>query len=341
MHAGPDEIAEAVRRLSAGRLVAFPTETVYGLGADAWWGEAVARVFAAKGRPSNNPLIVHVSGEAMARRVAGEWPEAASRLAGAFWPGPLSIIVPRGERIAPAVTAGGATMAVRCPDHPITLALLEAYAGVGGGPLVGPSANVSGGVSPTTAGHVREAFTPEEVFVLDGGPCVGGIESTVVVVSAEGAARVLRPGLVTAEEIARVLGKSVVQGGVIDAKKSGVLESPGLLEVHYAPKTRAVLVGPERWDEVMDAVRLGRAVVLTATPRGETGTGVMVMPEEARAYAARLYAALREADAMGMGTIYVEAPAESGVPGNGGVKSDNQGVWSAVMDRLERATARG
>jgi L-threonylcarbamoyladenylate synthase len=344
MQAGPDEIAEAVRRLGAGRLVAFPTETVYGLGADAWSGEAVARVFAAKGRPSNNPLIVHVSGEAMARRVSGDWPEAASRLARAFWPGPLSIIVPRGARIAPSVTAGGSTMAVRCPDHPITLALIEAYEGVGGGPLVGPSANVSGGVSPTTAGHVREAFTPEEVFVLDGGACVGGIESTVVAVTQDGAARVLRPGLVTAEEVARVLRKSVVMGGAggsSDQKKSGVLESPGLLEVHYAPKTRAVLVGPERWEEVMDAVRLGRAVVLTATPRGETGTGVLVMPGEARAYAARLYAALREADAMGVGTIYVEAPASSGMPGNGDLKSDDEGVWRAVMDRLKRATARG
>jgi L-threonylcarbamoyladenylate synthase len=327
MTAGPEEIAEAVRRLRQGRLVAFPTETVYGLGADALSEAAVRGVFAAKGRPSHNPLIVHVSSEAMARRVSGSWPEAAATLAARFWPGPLSIIVPRGESIPDQVTAGGSTMAVRCPAHPITLALIEAFAG----PIVGPSANLSGGVSPTTAAHVRDSFADELVYVLDGGACTGGIESTVVSVVG-GHARVLRPGLITPAMIAETLSPGSVDISPREPA-SGVLESPGMLSVHYAPKAPAFLVKPEDWPQAV-----GRGVTVSA----RDGSSVL-MPEDAEGYAAKLYAALREADAIcqspgrGVGRsvagamILIEHPA-------GALSEGSGGLWTAIIDRLTRAT---
>ncbi len=313
MTAGPEEIAEGVRRLGESRLVAFPTETVYGLGADARSKAAVRRVFDAKGRPSNNPLIVHVSGEAMARRVSGGWPGTAATLAARFWPGPLSIIVPRGDEIPDQVTAGGSTMAVRCPAHPITLALIEAF----GGPIVGPSANLSGGVSPTTAAHVREAFTEDEVFVLDGGACSGGIESTVVSVLGD-RARVLRPGLITPGMIAAALGPGSVEASAWE-HASGTLESPGLLSVHYAPKARAILVEPRDWH---------RCVGTGVTVSSRAGSTI-VMPGDAEGYASRLYAALREADAMKPAVILIENPAAGDAAG---------GLWTAILDRLTRAT---
>jgi L-threonylcarbamoyladenylate synthase len=315
MSAGPEEIAEGVRRLAEGRLVAFPTETVYGLGADALSGAAVRRVFQAKGRPSHNPLIVHVSDLAMARRHAGEWPRSATALAERFWPGPLSIIVPRGEAIPTEVTAGGTTMAVRCPAHPITLALIEAF----GKPIVGPSANRSGGVSPTAASHVRGAFSEAEVLVLDGGPCTGGIESTVVSV-AGGHARILRPGLITPAEIEAVLGAGSVDAAP-HAPASGPLESPGLLGVHYAPTTPAKLVGPGDWAKVS-----GPGV--TVSTREDA---LIRMPANARGYAAHLYAALRQADAMNAPAIFIEDPRPAADDGEGA-------LWAAIMDRLTRAT---
>lgn len=332
MSAGPEEISIALARLRVGGLVAFPTETVYGLGADARSADAVRRVFAVKGRPSTNPLIVHVSGEEMARKVAGAWPREASALARAFWPGPLSIIVPRGAGIPGEVTAGGPTMAVRCPEHPITLALLEAF----GGPLVGPSANPSGRISPTRAEHVREAFSEEDVYVLDGGPCTGGIESTVVSVvgGGEGGVRVLRPGLIGADAIAKALGVASV---VMEAKRAGgetAMESPGQLLSHYAPRTAAHLFAKERWAEV--AARAERSRVVVVSPRGRTlakgvHSTVIAMPADAAGYAARLYEALREADAVGAEAIYVEDPLEAGDDGW-------RTLGAAVMDRLTRAT---
>ncbi|MEX2218369.1 MAG: L-threonylcarbamoyladenylate synthase [Phycisphaerales bacterium] len=321
-HAGPEEIARAVAILRAGGVVAFPTETVYGLGADALNGGAVARVFALKGRPAGNPLIVHVTGEEMAGRVAAAWPHEAAKLARAFWPGPLTIVLPASRAVPKAVTAGGPTVAVRCPDHLVTLSLLEAF----GGPLVGPSANPSGRVSPTTAAHVREVFSGADVFVLEGGPCRGGIESTVVslvsVRGGAGSARVLRPGLIGAEELSIVLGHPVEEGSA--AAEAGPAPSPGMQEVHYAPAARAV---------VFEAGDLGR--VLASAPRVEvlTHSGLIVaaphtaigLPSEANAYAARLYAALREADALKPDLIAIERPPAEGAQ------------WAAVADRLARA----
>jgi L-threonylcarbamoyladenylate synthase len=321
--AGPEELAEAVRRLRAGGLVAFPTETVYGLGADALNEAAVRRVFALKGRPETNPLIVHVADEAGARAVAADWPAEASRLARRVWPGPLTIVVPRSPRLPPIVTAGGPTVGVRCPDHHLTLALLEAF----GGPLVGPSANPSGRVSPTTAEHVRESFAESEVYVLDGGACRGGIESTVVTL-AEPSPRVLRAGLVTAAELSDAMGRPVEPFRPASAVE-GPAPSPGTLPVHYAPRTPAVLFEPEDWPRVLGAAGGPVAVLSHAERPCPPPHRLIRMPEGAGAYAARLYAALREADRPGTALIAVERP-----PGG----PPDEEVWAAIADRLARAT---
>ncbi|HLO42314.1 MAG TPA: L-threonylcarbamoyladenylate synthase [Phycisphaerales bacterium] len=333
MHAGPEEIAEGVRRLHAGRLVAFPTETVYGLGADARSERAVAGVFAAKGRPAENPLIVHVSSVEMARGVVWAWPRAADVLAHAFWPGPLTLVLPKASWVPSNVTAGGTTVGVRCPDHPLTLALIDAF----GGPIVGPSANRSGRVSPTTAEHVRASFEDELVFVVDGGPCRGGIESTVVDLS-DGRVRILRPGLITPGMIAQVLPGVLSGPGEDLAAHDGVLRSPGLLEQHYAPVARAVLVDVE---ELGSLRGLGKPVVVIA-PQGagiEPSADVVILPADARGYAAGLYAGLREADArcasMAGSTIAVVRPRFAGVD------ADEAALWQAILDRLRRATASG
>jgi L-threonylcarbamoyladenylate synthase len=334
----PEQIAEAVKRLNGGGLVAFPTETVYGLGADALSEAAVQRVFQVKGRPSHNPLIVHVSGEEMAKSVAAEWPEDARKLAERFWPGPLSIVVPKLESVPRIVTGGGPNVAVRCPAHPLTLALLEAF----GGPLVGPSANVSGFVSPTTAEHVREAFDERDVMVLDGGACTGGIESTVVSVVG-GKARVLRSGLIDAAVIGEVLGREVecADSGVVSSIPNAATppESPGQLSSHYAPKAKAVMVEEGALENVVNQVN-GECVVIThiqeesksfpqpLPSRKGLSMHMIRMPADARGYARRLYSALREADAMHPALIVIVMPPD---------ESKNP-VWRAVRDRVKRAT---
>lgn len=320
--AGPEEIAAAIAVLRAGGVVAFPTETVYGLGADALDAAAVRRVFELKGRPPTNPLIVHVSGEAMARRVAAHWPPEASRLAQAFWPGPLTLVLPKAAHVPPEVTAGGPTVALRCPDHRVTLALLDAFAH----PLVGPSANPSGGVSPTTAEHVREAFEASRVYVLEGGPCRGGIESTVLDLTSSPPC-ILRPGPISAAQIAAVLGGPVAEHPLPgDVPASGaVARSPGLHPVHYAPRARAVLFERQHLADML--ARTHRAVVithsgLTVSPPHQ----IIRMPASAPGYAARLYAALREADALRPDLIAIERP-----------PADDP-LWRAILDRLTRAT---
>jgi len=336
MDAGPEQVAEAVRRLSAGGVVAFPTETVYGLGADALNPDAVAHVFRLKGRPANNPLIVHVSGPAMAREVVAEWTPDADRLADAFWPGPLTIVLPKADRVPDIVTAGGPTVAVRCPDHPLTLALLEVF----NGPLVGPSANPSGFISPTTADHVRAAFTappsrgeafpdPDTfhlgVFVLDGGPCRVGIESTVISL-AENPARILRPGMVSAEQIAAALGKPVVESPPSPASDAAPLASPGLMRSHYAPRKRVVLAPSE-----LAGVDFNQSmtVISARAMRASRTIRVIAMPADPADYARAIYAAMRDADAHGPGDlIVVETPWEGDEP---------PARWRAVADRLRRA----
>lgn len=324
---GPEEIAIAVERLRAGQLVAFPTETVYGLGADATREDAIARVYATKGRPSNNPLIVHVTDAAMAERYTTAWSKDAAALAQAFWPGSLSIILPKGREIPLLATGGGPNVALRSPAHPLTLALIAAF----GKPLVGPSANRSGRVSPTMAEHVREAFTDDQVYVLDGGPCAGGIESTVVDLTRPGP-MILRPGLISADEIATVLGKSVAVASPTRNNQSAPLLSPGLLTVHYAPEARAILVKSE---EIGTALADGaaRVVVLAWSERAKSAPGLVIrMPENAAEYAAMLYRALRDADATKPGLIAIEDVPRSS-------DSKEEAVWEAVRDRLKRATA--
>lgn len=313
---GPEEIAAAITALRSGALVAFPTETVYGLGADATRADAVARVYALKGRPANNPLIVHVSSEDMARACAAHWPDAASRLASAFWPGPLTIVVPRSAGIPAIVTAGGPNVALRCPAHPLTLALIEAC----GFPLVGPSANPSGFVSPTTAAHVREAFP--DLLVLDGGPCSGGIESTVI--SLEPAPRILRAGLIGPTEIERVLAEPVTAAQPAPSS-AGPLESPGLLERHYSPRTRCIVRDASDRTAPPDPATITIAI---APAREDSHT--IVLPADARGYAAGLYAALREADARAGKLIVIHRPPSTGPEAE---------VWRAIHDRINRAAA--
>ncbi|HET6576466.1 MAG TPA: L-threonylcarbamoyladenylate synthase [Fimbriiglobus sp.] len=299
----PDTVRRAAGVIRAGGLVAFPTETVYGLGANALDAKAVARIFAAKGRPAHNPLIVHVADEAQARRVADEWPETAEKLAAAFWPGPLTLVVPRAEDLSERVTAGGATVAVRCPVHPVARALIAA-AGV---PVAAPSANRSGELSPTRADHV----TVEGVdLILDGGPCPGGIESTVVDVTRP-TVRLLRPGPITVAQLEAVVGRvEVGTAGV------GPLPSPGMLARHYAPRTRLELAETE--DEADALARVYETAGLRVARLKLIGAPAEV--------AARLYAELHALDAGGFDRIVAALPPDAD-------------EWRAVRDRLTRAAA--
>ncbi len=314
-----DALAHAAAHLRAGGLVAMPTETVYGLAALASDAGAVAGVFAAKGRPATNPLIVHACTLEMARSCCASWPEAAAALARAFWPGPLTLVLPKAEWVPEIVTAGGSTVAVRVPRHPVALALIEAV----GEPLVAPSANKSGYVSPTTADHVRGGWSEAEVFVLDGGACEVGLESTVAWVAADGLG-ILRPGVIGADELAREAGVPVVvaDGG------SERFASPGLVGPHYQPTARVVLARSQA--EVDQALRDGPAVVLRppGSARAVVPPSVAIsMPADAGAYARRLYAALREADQPQVPVIVVCVPLGDGP------------VWDAVRERLARACA--
>ena len=318
-------IEHAADRLRAGGLVAFPTETVYGLGADAMNPDAVARVYEIKRRPTRSPLIVHVADEDMARSVAEVWPDDASAIAGAFWPGPVSIIVPRADRLPEVVTGGGATVAIRCPDHPMALALIRAL----GGPLVAPSANLSGELSPTRAEHVRASFTEDEVLVLDGGPCESGIESTVVSV-VDRPARVLRRGVISADRLATAIGGEVVD--VPALVERGERPGPGEGEsgAGYAPRSRVVLFEPGGFADATAAVHGSIvALVITERPALEPPGRVWVMPGDASAYARGLYAALRAADADTPAVIAVELPPSAG-------SEPERAVWSAVLDLLRR-----
>ncbi len=282
----PDEaaIAAGAQALADGRLVAFPTETVYGLGADALDPDAVAGIFAAKGRPTDHPLICHVaSADALAPLVAEVTP-AARALAGAFWPGPLTLVMPRSRAVPDAVTGGRDTVAVRVPAHPVALALLRAF----DGPVAAPSANRFGRPSPTSASDVADEIGDAVAVILDGGPCEIGIESTVIDLTCD-PPQVLRPGRIAAEQVAQVLG------GPVDAVASGPARAPGMLESHYAPGARVAVLAP-------DAVDGLPAAVLVLGPVGG--------PDH---YAARLYAAFRRADAEGAGVILAVPPPAEGI----------------------------
>lgn len=291
-------IAEAAALIRAGELVAFPTETVYGLGANALDAAAVAKIYAAKGRPSSSPLIVHCVDVAMAKRLARIWPSAAEALAARFWPGPLTLVLPKTEAIPANVTAGLDTVGLRVPDHPVALALL-AEAGV---PIAAPSANEFMQLSPTTAEHVRKGLGERVALVLEGGAARVGIESTVL--SLAGPVPVLlRPGMIAREQLEAVIGPVSTVGAFADEAHP----SPGLHERHYSPRAPLYLFQHA-------FARAGRGVVL---PIDELG-------REPAQYAQRLYAALHEADGQGAEWIAVEEPPD-------------EPAWAGVRDRLRRA----
>lgn len=290
-------VEHAAALIRAGRLVAFPTETVYGLGANALDAEAVARIFAAKGRPRTSPLIVHVDSIDMARSFASHWPPSADSLAQRYWPGPLTLVVPKQPSIPDIVTAGLATVGLRMPAHPLALALIRA-AGV---PIAAPSANRFTELSPTAAAHVPEALAD---YVLDGGPARVGIESTVV--SLVEAPVLLRPGVIPIWELEALIGPIRIAG---DAATSGPHTSPGMHVRHYRPATPLVLLAPGQ------APPSGHGALLRIGQE---------MPADPLAYAATLYGTLHSLDAQHFEWIAVEQPSD--LP-----------EWAGVLDRLRRA----
>ena len=305
LSADPAGIAEAAALLRAGGRVALPTETVYGLGADARNGAAVAGIYTAKGRPSFNPLIVHVARPADAARYV-DWPDRAARLAAAFWPGPLTLVLPlrAGHGIASLVTAGLDTLAIRCPAHPVAQALLKAF----DGPVAAPSANPSGKISPTTAAHVLQGLTGRVAAVLDGGAAEIGLESTIV--SLAGAPTLLRHGSITREKLEAALGEPLTE-----ATTPAAITAPGQLASHYAPDAalRLNVTAPEA-DEALLGFGPVEKAALNLSPAGDL-----------REAAANLFAMLRALDAQA-GKIAV-----SPIPA--------RGIGLAINDRLARAAA--
>jgi L-threonylcarbamoyladenylate synthase len=314
----PDTIFEAARRLAAGELVAFPTETVYGLGADARNPAAVAKIFAAKGRPADHPVIVHVGSIAALAVWGVNVPAAARGLAEAFWPGPLTLIVKKAEFVPDAVTGGQDTVGLRCPSHRVAQELLKEFAKVGSGAIAAPSANKFGHVSPTTAEHVRDEFGPQ-LYVLDGGACEVGLESTIVDLS-RGDPVLLRPGAISREDIRAVLGKYPLQ------RDEGAPRTSGTLEAHYAPRTALVLLTPGSLDEEVRSLANVAVLARRAAPRNALVTMWIEAPRDVTRYGHDLYANMRRLDASGAKRILVEAPPDTP-------------EWEAVNDRLGRAAA--
>lgn len=304
-----EEIARAAQILRAGGLVAFPTETVYGLGADASSGPAVARLYAAKGRPAGHPVIVHFADAQAAFTWAREVPEPGRRLAAKFWPGPLTLILKRSPKAGDFVTGGQDSVGLRVPSHPVAQQLLREF----GGGVAAPSANRFGNVSATTAAHVREEL--EVDIVLDGGPSEVGIESTILDLSGS-AVVLLRPGKISAGDLQEF--------NVQSADSSSPRHSGGL-ERHYAPKTPALLVPPHALDA--EIAKRGPKVAVLAFSRPDERVDYWIrMPKDAAGFAQRLYAALRELDGAGCESILIETPPESE-------------EWNAIHDRLQRAAA--
>jgi L-threonylcarbamoyladenylate synthase len=314
-------IDAAARVLRAGGLVAFPTETVYGLGADAANADALRRLYRVKGRPSDHPVIVHVAAGVDLDVYAVDVPNVARALATAFWPGPLTVVLrKRAGRVADEATGGRPTVAVRVPDHPVALALLEAF----GGGIAAPSANRFGRVSPTTAAHVRADLGDEVDLVLDGGPTRVGVESTIVDVSGP-EPLILRVGGIGEDEVARVAGHALAR------RDRGEVAAPGTLASHYAPDVRVELVSEEAVvTRATSALRAGARVGLLAlSPPADGPPGLVVLdaPSDVDEFARVLYARLREADAAGLDVLLVVPPPP-------------EGVGVAVRDRLQRASAK-
>ncbi|MFA7269769.1 MAG: L-threonylcarbamoyladenylate synthase [Sterolibacterium sp.] len=325
----PLEIPRAVELLCAGELVAFPTETVYGLAADASNSAAVAKIFAAKGRPADHPLIVHLADSGALDGWARDVPQAARRLAAAFWPGPLTLILKRQPHVLDAVTGGQDTVGLRVPNHPLALALLCAFGQARGAPagLAAPSANRYGRISPTSAAHVRADLGDQVPLVLDGGPCAVGIESTILDLSGN-MPRILRPGAITAADIDRVLGDGFLARGMF-AEELAVPRVAGSDQAHYAPRTPLRLaMGDQLAGNVGAALTAGqRVAVLARMPAPVAAPGLIwhVAASAAGIYAHDLYAWLRTLDALAADLILVESPPMTD-------------EWLAVADRLRRSS---
>src|SRR5690606_24876751 len=300
----PAAIERAAVALSAGELVAFPTETVYGLGARADDDSAVAKIFAAKGRPSEHPLIVHVPGADAAREFAAHWPPVAARLAAAFWPGPLTVIVPRLARVAAASAGGQDTIGLRAPSHPVARALLDAARAHGVPGVAAPSANRFGRISPTRAAHVQGEFG-ESMVVLDGGPCEVGIESAIVDCS-RGRPVLLRPGVLTRAQLEAATGEP------LQASDDAAPRASGTLAAHYAPRAKLRLMPATMLDtalEMLGESPLRLAVYSMRPPRGMASTvHHRVMPAEPQQAAQELFSVLRAFDDEGVQLIWVEEP---------------------------------
>jgi L-threonylcarbamoyladenylate synthase len=326
----PEIIADAAARLRIGELVAFPTETVYGLGANALDAQAVARIYAAKGRPAYNPVIVHVADVQQAQRIVTAWPETAQKLADAFWPGPLTLVLPKSDDVPDSVSAGLPLIGVRIPAHPVALALLRA-ARI---PIAAPSANKSNQLSPTTAEHVARALADVDGVILDGGPCEVGIESTVIDLSTD-VPTLLRPGGVSMQALESVLGMQVRRNSVTSVTPADApRRSPGSLDRHYAPQApiRLVASGDEiALATMIDSLRrIGTRIGVLAHTAHELpfsdDVDERMLPPHAAGYAAGLFAALHELDQLGVSAIVVET-----------VPVDPS--WDAVRDRLKRAAS--
>lgn len=304
------DIELACSRLRAGGLVAMPTETVYGLAADAGNPDAVARVFALKRRPSTNPLIVHLAHAGQAADWVSALPEGASRLMQAFWPGPLTLVLPAAAQVSRSITAGQDSVALRVPSHPMAHALLDRF----GGGIVAPSANRYMSISPTSAGHVATQFAGEDLLILDGGPCEVGLESTIVALLPGAPARLLRHGMISAAGIEAVLGAPLLQ-------ESGGVRAPGQHHRHYAPRTPARRFVQLPGDRLEDAATAWLWCGAPASVRGPS----IDLGADPESYARGLYDALYRLDHAGAGELLIQQPPATP-------------AWAAVHDRLSRAS---
>jgi L-threonylcarbamoyladenylate synthase len=334
-------VSEAAQRIAAGQLVAFPTETVYGLGADADQEAAVAQIFTTKGRPADHPLIVHVLDADAAQSYAAQWPQFAQRLVRAFWPGPLTVILPRREGVASACAAGQDSIGLRCPSHPVARQLLAASAALGVRGIAAPSANRFGKVSPTRADHVR-AELGVDFPVLEGGACEVGIESTIIDCT-RGVPVLLRPGVLTVAQIEAAMGQALRVDSVSTASHNGADSTPqplppmapaprasGTLESHYAPQAPLRLMDAKALQTALDLLGSDakNIAVFARTPLKSHSSQLLLrrMPDDAAAAAQQLFAVLRDFDAHSVRLIWVES-----VP--------DTPEWDGVRDRLRRAAA--
>ncbi len=314
----PQSIQQAADLLHQGELVAFPTETVYGLGADASNPEAVGKIFAAKGRPADHPLIVHIASATQLSDWAEEVPESALQLAEAFWPGPLTIILNKKACVPLAVTGGQNTVGLRVPANPVALQLLQAF----GGGVAAPSANRFGRISPTLAEHVAEELNDSVACILDGGACSVGVESTIIDLS-DGQPTILRPGRITRSQLKAVLKTDI---GLSSQTK---IRAPGMMAVHYAPNTMALLCPAETLISMIDELCAeGKQIGVLAFSTEIANLpclNILQLPDQAEHYEAALYSAMRELDNLALDSILIEQP-------------PNNEAWAAVNDRLEKAT---